>query len=162
MEGARHAVREQVQAIYSALKYDAGLAYVNSPLNFGKQEGQITQRVRLPVTSLHQHGSRANCIDGTVLYASLLELASLEPLIVIVPGHAFVGWRIWRGLEDYDFLETTMTGAEDFEAALRKGSQQYREARDNGYFGRELFDPTGFARLIDVAVCRAKRIYPLM
>jgi hypothetical protein len=162
VEEARHVMREQVQAIYGALKHDAGLAYVNSPLNFGKQEGQITQRVRLPVTSLHEHGSRANCIDGTVLYASLLELASLEPLIVIVPGHAFVGWRIWRGLEDYDFLETTMTGAEDFEAALRTGTQQYREARANGYFGRELFDPTGFARLIDVAVCRAKRIYPLM
>ena len=159
---ARQIVREQVRAIYQTLKLDAGLAYVNSPLNYGKQEGQITQRVRLPVTSLHESRSRANCIDGTVLYASLLELASIDPLIAIVPGHAFVGWRIWPGLAQYDFLETTMTGKEDFEAALEAGNQQYAEAQENGYFGRELFDPDGFARLIDVAFCRTRQIYPLM
>jgi hypothetical protein len=161
-EQARQIVREQVRAIYETLKLDAGLAYVNSPLNFGKQEGQITQRVRLPVTSLHENRSRANCIDGTVLYASLLELAGIEPLIAIVPGHAFVGWRIWHGLAQYDFLETTLTGTGDFEAALQAGNQHYAEAREKGYFGRALFHPDGFARLIDVAACRARQIYPLM
>ncbi len=161
-EGARQVVREQVRAIYETLKLDAGLAYVNSALNFGKEEGQITQRVRLPVTSLNESRSRANCIDGTVLYASLLELASMDPLIAIVPGHAFVGWRIWHGLSQYDFLETTMTGTADFEAALEAGNQCYAEAREKGYFGRALFHPDGFARLIDVAACRARQIYPLM
>jgi len=161
VDEARATTRKQVQAIYKALKHDAGLAYVNSPLNFGKQRGQITQRVRLPVTSLHENQSRANCIDGTVLYASLLELANLEPVIVLVPGHAFVGWRIWRGIDQYDFLETTMTGTDEFEAALETGNQHYAQARDNEYFQRELFDPLGFARLIDVAACRARHIYPL-
>ena len=162
IEDARRITREQVEAIYSALKRDAGLAYVNSPLNFGKLEGQITQRVRLPSTSIHEDQSRANCIDGSVLYASLLELADLQPLIVIVPGHAFVGWRVWRDVDQFEFLETTLIGADSFENALRVGRQQYRQARDKGYFGRELFDPGGFARLIDVAACRAKRIYPLL
>lgn len=159
---ARKIVREQVRAIYQTLKLDAGLVYVNSPLNFGKQEGQVTQRVRLPVTSLNEGRSRANCIDGTVLYASLLELASIEPLIAIVPGHAFVGWRIWQGVAQYDFLETTMTGTSDFETALQAGNRQYAEAQEKGYFGRELFDAGGFARLIDVAACRLRQIYPLM
>jgi hypothetical protein len=115
IEDARRATREQVRAIYSALKWDAGLAYVNSPLNFGKQEGQITQRVRLPATSLHENKSRANCIDGTVLYASLLELANLQPIMVIVPGHSFIGWRTWHGLDQFDFLETTLTGTDSCE-----------------------------------------------
>jgi hypothetical protein len=162
IEEARRVTRDQVRAIYMALKQDAGLRYVNSPLNFGKQEGQITQRVRLPRTSLHENQSRANCLDGTVLYASLLELANLQPLIVIVPGHAFVGWRIWRNVDQYDFLETTLTAADDFENALKVGKQTYGEAQDRGYFGREIFDPQGFARLIDVTACRAKHIYPLM
>jgi hypothetical protein len=162
LEEARIVVQEQMRAIYSALKRDAGLVYVNSPLNFGKQEGQITQRVRLPVTSLHDNKSRANCLDGAVLYASLLELANLDPLIVITPGHSFIGWRIWRGLPQYDFLETTMTGTEDFRRALEAGAQQYQEARHREYFGRELFHPSGFGRLIDVAACRARQIYPLM
>jgi hypothetical protein len=162
IQEARHAVREQVRAIYNALKHEAGLVYINSPLNFGKQEGQITQRVRLPVTSLEEHKSRANCIDGTVLYASLLELASLQPLLVIGPGHAFIAWRTWQDLDDYEFLETTMTGTGDFDAALETGRRQYEDAKAKGFFQRELFDASGFARLIDVAACRAKQIYPLM
>jgi hypothetical protein len=55
-----------------------------------------------------------------------------------------------------------MTGTEEFERALEAGSQQYQEARHSEYFERELFDPSGFGRLIDVAACRAKQIYPLM
>ncbi len=161
LDKARRIVREQIQAIYMALKQDAGLVYINSPLNFGKQEGQITQRVRLPATSLHEDRSRANCIDGTVLYASLLELAALEPVIVIIPGHAFVGWRIWHGIDQYDFLETTLIGTEAPEKALEMGRQQYEQARAKGFFGRELFDPKGFARLIDVAACRIRGINPL-
>ncbi|MBM4430451.1 MAG: hypothetical protein FJ026_08925 [Chloroflexi bacterium] len=159
---ARQIVREQVRAIYTALKLDAGLVYVNSPLSFGRQEGQITQRVRLPGTSLHESKSRANCIDGTVLYASLLELASLDPVMVIIPGHAFVGWRIWYDLDEYDFLETTMTCTKEFEEALTAGIRQYRQACENQYFGRGLFDPAGFARLVDVRACRARYIYPLI
>ena len=157
-----HSVLAQVQAMYRALKQDAGLVYIDSSLNFGKQEGQITQRVRLPRSSLHDNQSRANCIDGAVLYASLLELANLQPLLAIVPGHAFVGWRIARNADQYDFLETTSTGSEDFERALEKGRKHYKRARDRGYFGRELFDARGFARLVDVADCRAKGINPLL
>ena len=162
VEEGRPIVHEQVRAMYSALRKDAGLVYINSPLNFGKQEGQITQRVRLPATSLNESQSRANCIDGAVLYASLLEAASLDPQIVIVPGHAFVGWRIWSGVLQYDFLETTMTGSDEFEAALKAGNQEYEQARQKGYFERDLFDAKGFARLIDVAACRTRQVYPLM
>jgi len=159
---AGQVAREQLSAIYSVLKQEAGLAYVNSPLNFGKEEAQITQRVRLPSSSLYADRGRANCIDGAVLYASLIELANLQPLIVIVPGHAFVGWRAWRDVDQCEFLETTLTGTEDFQSALASGQQQYSEACDKGFFGRELFDPAGFARLIDVAACRARGIYPLL
>jgi|GEM_PF-1641365 len=153
-------VRAQARAIFTALKQDAHLVYVNSPLSLGRQEGQVTQRVRLPAESLAAGGS-ANCIDGTALFASLLELAALDPLIVVVPGHAFVGWRTWRGVERYEFLETTMIGTSDFGAALQAGQAQYGQALTRGYFSRGLFDPGGFARLVDVAACRARGIYPL-
>ncbi len=85
-------VREQVAAIFLALKEKAQIKYVSSPLNLGKEAGQMTQRVRLPADSLEAGGS-ANCIDGTVLFASVLALASLNPVLVLVPGHAFVGWQ---------------------------------------------------------------------
>ncbi len=153
-------VRVQAQAIFTALKQEANLTYINSPLNMGRQAGQLTQRVRLPSESLAAGGS-ANCIDGAVLFASLLELASLEPLLVIVPGHAFVGWRIWRGLNQYEFLETTMISSSDFASAQQVGQQEYGEALGKGYFSRGLYDPVGFARLVDIATCRVKGIMPL-
>ncbi len=153
-------VREQARAIFTALKQDADMVYVNSPLSLGAQAGEITQRVRLPTESLAA-GSSANCIDGTVLFASLLELAALDPLIVIVPGHAFVGWRVWEGEDQYEYLETTMISSADFEAAQKAAHALYDEALLKGFFDRELFDPDGFARQIDVAACRAKGIYPL-
>lgn len=153
-------VRAQARAIFTVLKQDANLTYINSPLNMGRQARQITQRIRLPGESLAAGGS-ANCIDGAVLFASLLELASLEPLLVIVPGHAFVGWRIWRGVNQYEFLETTMIGSEDFATANQTGRREYDEALANGFFTRGLFDPGGFARLVDIAACRTKGILPL-
>jgi hypothetical protein len=153
-------VREQARAIFDGLKQDANLVYVNSPLNLGAQAGQITQRVRLPTESLAAGGS-ANCIDGTVLFASLLELASIDPLIVIVPGHAFVGWHIWEDIDQYEFLETTMIGSDDFDDAQQAAQDLYDDVLTKGYLTKELFAPGGFARLIDVSACRARGIHPL-
>jgi hypothetical protein len=153
-------VRAQARAIFTVLKQDTSLVYIDSPLNLGEQAGQVTQRVRLPTESLAAGGS-ANCIDGTVLFASLLELASIDPFIVVVPGHAFVGWRIWQGVDQYEFLETTMIGSDNFDAAQQAAQDQYDDVLMKGYFSRGLFDPGGFARLIDVASCRANGILPL-
>ena len=153
-------VRQQVQAIFRALKEQAHLAYINAPLSLGAAAGQIMQRVRLPSQSLSTPGS-ANCLDGSVLLASLLELAALEPLILLVPGHALAGWRTRPGQEPLEFLETTLIGRRDFDLAWQRGQATYARARQAGYFERDLFDPAGFARLIDVAACRRQGIYPL-
>jgi hypothetical protein len=45
---------------------------------------------------------------------------------------------------------------------LQVGNQYYAEARERGDLKRALFDPDGFARLVDVAACRVRQIYPLM
>ena len=73
------------------------------------------QRVRLPSESLT--GGQANCIDGTVLMASLLEGFSLNPAIVVIPGHAFLGWETWPNSHVWRYLETTMIGTNNFQEA---------------------------------------------
>ncbi|HEY0171595.1 MAG TPA: AAA-like domain-containing protein [Pyrinomonadaceae bacterium] len=153
-------VREQARALFTALKKDAGLTYISSGLSLGAVPGHLTQRVRLPRESLAAGGS-ANCIDGTVLFASLLELASLSPLIVLIPGHAFVGWKTWKNLDAYEFLETTMIHSAEFDVAQQQALRAYSDAKQKGYFARPLFDPHGFARLIDVSTARTRKIYPL-
>jgi len=107
----------QVRALFETLK-DAGVTYVDSVIDFGAGPGQVTQRTRLPRESLRQKS--ANCIDGTVLMASLLEAASLQPAIVLVPGHAFVGWETWEGRDEWDYLETTLVASHDFDAARQR------------------------------------------
>jgi hypothetical protein len=115
-------VEPQVCAIYEALKEDANITYVNSTINFNPEQSARTQRVRLPRQSLEEE--QANCIDGTLLFASLLEAASLNPALVIIPGHVFVGWETNKESGQWEYLETTKIGDSDFDTARRLGRQK--------------------------------------
>jgi hypothetical protein len=116
--GPDHVV-PQVRAAFAALKQHR-ITYVNSVLATTPEQGLRGQRVRLPRESLAD--KQANCLDGTVLFASLLEAMSLEPAIVLVPGHALIGWRTWRGEPSaWRYLETTMIGARTFDEACASG-----------------------------------------
>src|SRR5262249_29128158 len=106
-QGDAAAVEPQVKAVFEALR-KAGITYINSVIAFSPDDGTATQRVRLPRQSLADR--EANCIDGTVLFASLLEAASLNPAIIVVPGHAFLGWESWRRSDVWHYLETTLIG----------------------------------------------------
>jgi hypothetical protein len=139
-------VTPQVEALFKSLVH-AGIRYVSSTIAYGVP-GVFMQRTRLPRESLETKS--ANCLDGTVLMASLLEAASLNPGIVLVPGHAFVAWQTWRDQDEWDFLETTLIGKEDFEAARRSGRAQYKKW--NAY---------GKARMHRVDELRTKQIWPM-
>jgi hypothetical protein len=125
-------VAEQVKAIYNALKAE-NITYVNSLPSFGAPEGSFVQRVRLPSESLQMQS--ANCIDGTVLMCSLLEAASLNPGIVLVPGHAFLAYEIQdrdpKRTVQWDFVETTMIGSHDFDAAQRSARATAAQCQAN-------------------------------
>jgi hypothetical protein len=119
-QGSPAVVEPQVRALFEALKQTAEITYVNSVIAFSPDQGASKQRVRLPRESLAH--AQANCIDGTVLFASLLEAISLSPGLAIVPGHAFVAWETWKDESaEWRFLETTMIGAHGFEEACTHG-----------------------------------------
>lgn len=126
----REAVRAQVSGLYQAL-LSQGISYVEDaalrfPLNAG-------QNVLLPDEVLS--GRRANCLDGTILFASVLS-PTFDPLLVLTDTHAFVGWRTWSGTEsDWDVLDTTLLAVpgSTFEQALERGRQ---EAAKVGFWER--------------------------
>jgi hypothetical protein len=108
-------VASQVKAMFETLKED-GVGYVNSVIDFTPESDTANnQRVRVPRESLKD--TSANCIDGAVLMASLLEAMSLNPAIVIIPGHAFLAWETWNLNDDWRYLETTMVSSNSFEEA---------------------------------------------
>ena len=67
-----------------------------------------TQRVRTLDDALAS--SQINCVDGSVLFASLLKAININPILVRIPGHMFVGYYTDRSHKNINFLETTMIG----------------------------------------------------
>ena len=104
----------QVKAIYRALQ-ENGISYVKSSLTLGGNQS-VSERVRMPGESLQD--ASANCIDGVVMYAALFENLGLQPVVVLVPGHAYVAVRLSPKSNNYLFLETSLTGRASFEAAV--------------------------------------------
>ena len=124
-QGDREGVTAQVKAAYDAVKEDVKVTYVNTVIAFSPDDTTAVQRVRLPSEALKT--GAANCIDGVVLLASLLEAMSLRPAIVVVPGHAFLGWEAWKDTGEWKYLETTMLGTQPFEVAAARGDKQAAE-----------------------------------
>lgn len=109
---------DQAKAIFEALKAKAGITYVNSLVDFNPDTAIVSQRVRLPRESLDE--GQANCLDGTLLFASLLESIGLNARVVLVPKHALVGWE--TGQDKWQYCETTMLRSSTFDDACAVGN----------------------------------------
>jgi hypothetical protein len=144
-------VEAQVAAAFAAVRA-AEIRYVNSIVSFGAAPGYASQRIRLPREAVASRS--ANCIDGTVLLASVLEAASLRPAIVVVPGHAFLAWQKAKG-GDWDYVETTMVAKHPF-AAARDQARALAAAQQAAAGG----DPYAFRRL-PLLDLRAQGVYPM-
>lgn len=135
----------QAKAIYDALKRQ-GLSYVKSSLTFGSNTG-VSQRIRMPKESIHNNS--ANCIDGAVTFASLFENLAMDPMVVVVPGHAYVGVRVAHGSSRYLFFDTALIGRAGFEAAVQSAEN-----------GLERFGASQITR-IPIEQARDMGIYPM-
>lgn len=71
------------------------------------------QRVRTFEDALNS--SQVNCVDGSVLFASLLRAINITPVLVQMPGHMFVGYYTDSAKKNLTFLETTMIGDVDLD-----------------------------------------------
>lgn len=147
-------VRTQIEAMYNTLKKESKIKYIDvSRISYKGKNSQAMQKVRLPDESLKY--ASANCLDGAVLFASLIEGSGMNPVIVLVPGHAFVGWEIWEESNQYEYLETTMLSKCDFKKALKEGSRIFKKNQEQWYF------ESGDAVIIDIRNARSLGIYPL-
>jgi hypothetical protein len=142
----------QVQAIYNALQQEYYIVYINTPIAYSSNQ-EASQRVKLPKESIEL--ASANCIDGTVLFASALESAGINPKIILIPGHAFVCWDLSPDLNVVDCLETTMIQNYDFIDAENEGLEEYSEELDSGNF------ESGVSQYISINALREYGIVPM-
>lgn len=70
----------------------------------------LSQNVRLLEETINNQ--QANCVDGSVLFASLLRKIDIDASLILVPGHCYVGFYLDAEKTTFLALETTLTGAE--------------------------------------------------
>jgi hypothetical protein len=100
-------VIRQVYAIWDAL-VTRDVRYSSITATSVKAQTVASQHVRLIEESLNN--SQANCVDGSVLLASALRKIGIEPFLVLVPGHCYVGFYVDEQKENMLAIETTMLG----------------------------------------------------
>lgn len=128
-QGTAQDVADQVAAIYKALQ-DLGFHYSSITDTPSASQTLFSQHVRLVGDSLAT--SQANCIDGTVIFASLFKKIGLNPVIITIPGHAFVGVYLTEDnrIEGLLPIETTVVGSLDVNKSINiaKGHMQKYKA----------------------------------
>lgn len=100
-------VIRQVYSIWDAL-VTRDVRYSSITATSVKAQTVASQHVRLIEESLNN--SQANCVDGSVLLASALRKIGIEPFLVLVPGHCYVGFYVDEQKENMLAIETTMLG----------------------------------------------------
>ena len=88
---------EIVKATFNAI-HSLGISYARAVMDIN----QIGQRIRMPdYIFKYRH---ANCLDTTILMASVLEACNLYPVILLTKGHAYIGCH----LNDESFSDLPM------------------------------------------------------
>ena len=162
--GKRTRSWEVVSAIWSAVG-SLELNYSYPPKSFER----TGQKIRVP--SMILSGGLGTCMDMTMLFCSALEQASLNPIVLLKDGHAFVG--VWLqpecflsvvtddvtavrkriSLNELIVFETTLITQSPvlpFSAAIEKGKKQLAEEIE-----------ADFVCAIDIQRAREQRIKPL-
>jgi len=106
--GSADDVYRQVWAVWQALAAH-GIRYSAADPGIARGPRVFSQRVRLLGQTWSDRA--ATCIDGSVLIASALQHIGLRPFLVLVPGHAFVGFHLDADGNRAAYLETTVLGA---------------------------------------------------
>ncbi len=110
--GGAPAVDKQVYALWNVLQ-KRNFRYSSVSNTSLSSNVVFSQRVRTFDDALNS--SQINCVDGTVLFASLLRAINIEPILVRTPGHMFVGYYTDSKRTEINFLETTMIGDADLD-----------------------------------------------
>jgi hypothetical protein len=157
-QGTEQDVMQQVNSIWVALQR-RGITY-SSITNTTPNKGVYAQHVRFLDESINM--TQANCVDGSVLMASVLKKIEIKTSLVLVPGHCYLAFYSQdpaKGGKLYG-LETTKLGSRSTltdainqatfsaELSLQKNAAKF-DQEDSGYM------------LVDLDAAREMGIMPI-
>jgi len=152
-QGDADAVLTEIEAIWETLQ-EAGFRYSNITQASIESDQVASQHVRLIGDALKT--SQANCVEGSVLFASILRKLDMDPFLILVPGHMLVGVYLDEEGDEFVCIETTMLGNATLEEAIESGNATYEKYE-------EAFDDEDAlqAEIIDIAAEREDGVLPI-
>jgi hypothetical protein len=99
------AVRDQVDALFDALRLDYHIRYVQAsvPYSGPGDTSSALQTIKLPAEILQEQSGM--CVELTLLLASAVESIGLHAEIVIIPGHAFLGVAVKADNSSFEYWD---------------------------------------------------------
>lgn len=156
-------VRQQVAAVFATL-HEQGIVYRALPASF-ETKGQ---RITMPDQVISQ--KLGNCIELTLLFATLLEVMGIHSIVVMQSGHAYLGvWLVddycpYSVSDDYAYLEKKCSEGIGEMLVLEctqvtHENSSFEEALKMAQ--RSLADHAKFKLFIDLRRCRLEHFLPL-
>lgn len=161
--GNPNEVVRQVAAIFATL-HEEGIVYRSMPASYE----QIGQRITLPEQVLS--GKLGNCIELSLLFASVLEGVGINSGIILENGHAYLGiWLVndscrYSTLDDASFIEKKSSkGIDEIMVFESTGITAENTSLEQSRLTAEqhLAKTENFQLFIDVRRCRLERFLPL-
>lgn len=101
-------VFQQVFAVWNML-HKRGITYSSLEASaIGETSLPVVRRQYVRTIEDALQSKQANCVDGTVLMASILYRMGIKPVIVVTPSHCFLGYALNSDESLISYLETTM------------------------------------------------------
>lgn len=161
--GNTNEVRKQVAAVYGALHAES-IIYRALPASYES----VGQRITLPDQVLSS--KMGNCIELTILFASILEGIGINCGIIIQKGHAYLAvWLVddcspYSVSDDASYIEKKCSEGID-EMLVLECTQLTSEKTSfedaQMIAAKNLADTSLFELYIDIKRCRLERIFPL-
>ena len=175
-EGAA-GVYEQAFAVWNVLQRQ-GIKYSSITTPSVESEKVFSQHVRSLEDSIAN--TQANCVDGSVMFASVFRKIGLKTFLVVIPGHCFMGIVQDEAAKKVLIIETTLIGSVDLKklsldrginslASGRKNNLSWTSFQQATQYGAKEFQEailkiqshTPGYYLIDIDKCRSLGIQPL-
>jgi len=127
------------------------------PEKFDDATTSMVQNIRLPRELIT--GNTGLCIELSILYASVMMSAGMNPVIYLIPGHAYPGFRM---AGQYFALEATAIGGENLQGGRKSAEEAFKAGmknRDEFFQAAQMGDDR--FNLIDIRQLVSEQIKPM-
>lgn len=150
-EGNYDAVYKQVYAVWHYFnKNKFNYNSLNSYYKGNVADVPMVQAQFVRTFSEVYKSKQANCVDGTILMASILTRMGISAYLVTTPNHCYLGFSLDGSSGNMSFIETTLLGSDvkELDADTRKIIQDTKLTNSDTYYRLTLLGKSTYDNFI--------------